>query len=258
MGYKRVAVRGSILYFVIADMARINDMYQNSLEYVKVLFNKAIDITAKSDVLETRLNNLIDIIPKTIFTNVSRGLFERDKLIFSFLICTSIDRNNLEISPIAWSIMLRGAIPMSDAQLAKMGTNPFPKNILSDLNQQLLYSSEINLPTSYEGLLEDLVINNKPWLAWATCDNPQTEKLPGEWDEKINAFDKLILLKAYRPEKLSFAFQNYVLKRMGKFYVEGQTVTMEAVYSDTDYKTPMIFILSTGADPTQQLLRFAK
>jgi len=33
---------------------------------------------------------------------------------------------------------------------------------------------------------------------------------------------------------------------------------MEAVYLDTDYKTPMIFILSTGADPTNQLLKFAK
>lgn len=103
------------MYFVIADMARINDMYQNSLEYVKVLFNKAIDITAKSDNLETRLNSLIDISTKTIFTNVSRGLFERDKLIFSFLICTSIDRNNLAIKPIAWSVMLRGAIPMTEA-----------------------------------------------------------------------------------------------------------------------------------------------
>lgn len=175
MGYKRVAVRGSILYFVIADMARINDMYQNSLEYVKVLFNKAIDMTPKSNELETRLDSLIDVSTKTIFTNVSRGLFSRDKLIFSFLICTSIDRNNLEINNIAWNIMLRGAIPISDAQKAKMGTNPFPKNILSDQNQELLYSSEINLQSSYEGLTEDLVINNKPWLAWATCDNPQTE-----------------------------------------------------------------------------------
>ena len=175
MGYKRVAVRGSILYFVIADMARINDMYQNSLEYVKVLFNKAIDMTPKSDELETRLDSLIDVSTKTIFTNVSRGLFSRDKLIFSFLICTSIDRNNLEINNVAWNIMLRGAIPISDAQKAKMGTNPFPKNILSDQNQELLYSSEINLQSSYEGLTEDLVINNNPWLAWATCDNPQTE-----------------------------------------------------------------------------------
>jgi dynein heavy chain len=74
--------------------------------------------------------------------------------------------------------------------------------------------------------------------------------MPGGWDEKLPVFEKLIILKAFRPEKLSFAFQNLVLNRMGKFYVEGQTVTMEAVYNDTDYKTPMIFILSTGADPT--------
>lgn len=49
LGYKSVAIRGSILYFVIADMARINDMYQNSLQYVKVLFNKAIDQTPACD-----------------------------------------------------------------------------------------------------------------------------------------------------------------------------------------------------------------
>jgi len=41
--YTSVAVRGSILYFVISDMAMINNMYQNSLQFVKVLFNKAID-----------------------------------------------------------------------------------------------------------------------------------------------------------------------------------------------------------------------
>jgi len=96
-------------------MARINDMYQNSLEYVKVLFNKAIDASPASDILETRLNSLIDVSTRTIFINVSRGLFSRDKLIFSFLINSSIDRNTEVISNVAWSILLRGAIPMSEA-----------------------------------------------------------------------------------------------------------------------------------------------
>lgn len=40
--YIPVAIRGSVLYFVIADLGGINSMYQNSLEYVKLLFNKAI------------------------------------------------------------------------------------------------------------------------------------------------------------------------------------------------------------------------
>ncbi len=40
--HREVAVRGSILYFAIVDMSFINDMYQNSLTYVKKLFNEAI------------------------------------------------------------------------------------------------------------------------------------------------------------------------------------------------------------------------
>lgn len=40
--YTNVAIRGSILYFVIADLAGIDPMYQNSLAYVKSLFNAAI------------------------------------------------------------------------------------------------------------------------------------------------------------------------------------------------------------------------
>jgi len=40
--YMSIAIRGSILYFVIADLARIDPMYQNSLQYVKALFVRAI------------------------------------------------------------------------------------------------------------------------------------------------------------------------------------------------------------------------
>jgi len=45
---------------------------------------------------------------------------------------------------------------------------------------------------------------------------------------------------------------------MGKFYIESATATMDIVYADTDFKTPLIFILSTGADPTSMLLKFAE
>jgi len=43
--YASVAIRGSILYFVIADLAKIDPMYQNSLSFVKSLFNRAIELS---------------------------------------------------------------------------------------------------------------------------------------------------------------------------------------------------------------------
>jgi dynein heavy chain len=41
-------------------------------------------------------------------------------------------------------------------------------------------------------------------------------------------------------------------------YIENQAVTMEIIYGDSDERTPVIFILSQGADPTTGLYKFAK
>ena len=111
--YTSVAIRGSILYFVIADMGRINDMYQNSLQFVKTLFNKAIDMSDPNEDLDERLKNLIATITKNIYSNISRGLFEADKLIFTFLIATSIDRYEELITMPGWNLLFRGASPFT-------------------------------------------------------------------------------------------------------------------------------------------------
>jgi dynein heavy chain len=92
--YRSVAIRGSILYFVIADLAGIDPMYQYSLVYIKRLFNSAIEKSAKAPTIEERLDILIFNITRMIYTNVSRGLFEAHKIIYSFLIITSINRNS--------------------------------------------------------------------------------------------------------------------------------------------------------------------
>ena len=45
---------------------------------------------------------------------------------------------------------------------------------------------------------------------------------------------------------------------MGQFFVESPSATMDVIYVDTDVKTPLIFVLSAGADPTSALIKFAK
>ncbi len=55
-----------------------------------------------------------------------------------------------------------------------------------------------------------------------------------------------------------FAFTDYVHKELGQMYIENKAVTMETIYHDSDHKTPVIFILSQGADPTTSLYKFAK
>jgi dynein heavy chain len=110
---------------------------------------------------------LINVITKIIFTNISRGLFERDKLIFSFLIATSIDRNSGKIDPISWNLLLRGAQTVGENDKKKQIPNPLAKNTLSDLNADFIYSAEVNLPGVYSGLTESFRDNQPAWLEWA-------------------------------------------------------------------------------------------
>ena len=48
-----------------------------------MVFQKAIERATPSDVVNERVLNLIDSITYSVFMYTSRGLFERDKLIFT-------------------------------------------------------------------------------------------------------------------------------------------------------------------------------
>lgn len=146
---------------------------------------------------------------------------------------------------------------ISDKDKKAQPVSNLPETIFTPLAQDFLWSAEITEPEVYGGLFESFTENEAVWTEWITSESPHTDPLPLDWQEKLDDFQKLIVLKSFRPEKLMFAFQLYVRDNMGKFFIEGQNVTMEVVQADTNYMTPLIFILSTGADPTTQLLKFA-
>ena len=106
--YRSVARRGSIIYFVVADLALIDPMYQYSLSFFHRLFCKCISNSPAADGLDMRIANLIEYQTHAIFTNICRGLFEVHKLLFSTLICCKILLHSGEISKLEWNFLLRG------------------------------------------------------------------------------------------------------------------------------------------------------
>jgi len=68
----------------------------------------------------------------------------------------------------------------------------------------------------------------------------------------------LLLIKVLRTEKSLISMNLYVLKTLGQKFFSNVPATMDEVYQDTDQKTPLIFILSPGADPLTNLQRFAR
>lgn len=57
-------------------------------------------------------------------------------------------------------------------------------------------------------------------------------------------FEKLLVLKIFKPEKLMFACAKYVEHELGRVYAESPIATMDTLFIDSDNKTPIIFVLS--------------
>ena len=39
--------------------------------------------------------------------------------------------------------------------------------------------------------------------------------MPGEWDKKLTSFQKMIVLKAIRPDKVTNAVQRFIIENLG-------------------------------------------
>jgi dynein heavy chain len=254
--YTSVAVRGSILYFVIADMGGVDPMYQNSLLYVKSLFNKAIELSPQANTIEERLDILINNITRMMYKNISRGLFEKDKMIYSLLIVTSIRRNAKVIDEAMWNILLRGPSLITQQEADAQLQNPDPE-IISKIAWDVLYSAELKSAGQFADITQHVVENWEAWKKWIHIEQPYEVKCPAPYDEQLSGFDKLILMKVFRPEMIAQSCVVYIINEIGQYYAESPSVSMNVIYEDIDKTVPLIFVLSTGADPTSQIQKFA-
>jgi len=91
---------------------------------------------------------------------------------------------------------------------------------MNEINYSVLYSACCQI-AALDGIIADMKENGETWKTWATCPSPEDTKMPGDWEETLTDFQKCIILKVFRPEKLMFAFKNYVRTHLGKYYVEG-------------------------------------
>lgn len=84
------------------------------------LFNSTIETSEKSSVLEERLQILLDQILLNSYNNVSRGLFEQHKLIYSFMLCVEVMKQRGEISDAEWQYFVRGAASLEKVRWDEM------------------------------------------------------------------------------------------------------------------------------------------
>ncbi|CAH1962386.1 unnamed protein product [Acanthoscelides obtectus] len=253
--YRTVATRGSVLYFVVAMLSEIDPMYQYSLKYFNQVFNNVIETSEKSKDLLTRLVILYREITLAVYTNISRGLFERHKLIFSFMLCVAIFQQSGVIDDSQWNYLLRGPIGAK---------GNYPKKPDYPAITDFMWTAANFLAASYEKFkdLPDNLIN----VHRVTVGDfdltiqliPLIKNVSNvQWNTVLDDFEKLLLIKTMQEEKLVFAITEYVKIKLGQVFIESPQVALPVLFQDTSNGVPLIFVLSTGSDPFGAFQRFA-
>ncbi|KAF5270064.1 hypothetical protein FQA39_LY08476 [Lamprigera yunnana] len=245
--YIPVANRGQILFFCLSDLSSVDPMYQYSLEWYVNIYVSSMADTQKADDLEKRVEIINEYLTFSMYSNVCRSLFEKDKLLFAFLLSIRILMDTKKIDSQEWHFFLAGGSPLRDIP------NPAPEWISIKSWNEILALENLAIFHNFADTFQRDINYYKQIFESV---EPHNEPLPKVFDE-LNNFQKMFILKALRPDKVTNGMQDFITINLGKQFVEPQTTDLAAIFNESGPATPLIFVLSTGTDPGADLYKFA-
>nr|CCC53405.1 putative dynein heavy chain, fragment [Trypanosoma vivax Y486] len=249
--YRPHAYRGALLFFCVSELSSVDPMYQFSLQWYINLVLLAIDNTEAAETIEERVEKLTKYLTYSFYTNVCRSLFGRHKLTFSFFLCTSILQQEGELDNEEFRYLLTG--PTGSGGTAP---NPAPEWLTENSWNEIQFVSA-NL-SGFSGFCEHVAENISHYKGLFDSLNAHTYPLADGWLSRETRLRRLIAIRCFRKDKVASGIQEYVKHYMGeRFIIVPQFDLMDA-YKDSTCLTPLIFIISPGSDPMNDLLRFAE
>ena len=262
--YRAVAARGSLMYFMINELNVLDRCYQFSMANFILILVKGINLgrpkEAEAEEAEEEppvegapegepkekkakettpeeIAHLVEVMSCTLFDYVTQGLFERHRLIAAAELAFKILKAKGQLDAELLDYMLKGP-------KLKGKANP-----LSDWMQDAAWEGLLALQElePFNGITDDIVGAAKRWKEWIELEYSETEPLPGEW-KRQSEFNKLLIMRAVRPDRLPAAIKAFVNTTLGSHYTESIPYNLERSFEDAQPGIPTFIFLSPGVD----------
>jgi dynein heavy chain len=143
-----------------------------------------------------RLGHINAFFTYSLYRNICRSLFEKDKLLFSFLLDAQILMSEGALEAREYTFVLTGGVGVPEKEM------PVPADWIEPRAWGELCRLA-NVSAELDKLPEDVTGNQPEWKAIFDAVEPHRESLPSGWHEKASHFQSVMILRCLRPDKLT-------------------------------------------------------
>jgi dynein heavy chain len=249
--YRPLAIRCACLYFIVGELSTIDPMYQFSLDWFILQFAAAIRRAEAADSRDERFENLFNSYIGLLYDLVCRSLFGAHKLLYSLLLTFKVQETDKELDAVAMLALLTG-IP---------GTHPEEKPENSDWLTPVSWGRIKNLQKlggSFDGFIDEFKGKVNDWQHVFDTEEPLEIDWPNMFHMKCRPLEKALMMFALRPDQCVPALQGIVADKLGKEFLEIPPFDLAKSFAYASVNVPIIFVLSTGADPMPDVLKLSE
>ncbi|GIQ85930.1 dynein heavy chain, partial [Kipferlia bialata] len=101
----------------------------------------------------------------------------------------------------------------------------------------------------FTDIVESFIAKGEEWKAVWDMEAPESAAFPEPYD-KLDSLSRLSILRCMRLDRVYIAASSFVADSLGERYIQPPVLSYDAVFTQSTNKTPIMFVLSPGADPT--------
>lgn len=85
----------------------------------------------------------------------------------------------------------------------------------------------------------------------------EDDELPVQVSKQITPFQQVLLMQALKPERLVSAMESFVVKTLNLRELSPPALSLKNLYSETMAAEPILIIISSGSDASEELRELA-